>query len=391
MRLKHLALSIFLTATGLMPAPPALPLSHAATTGQGNSPLVATGQWRKTDGNLFSAVRANAPHNWAYFKSIRPRLKYLKKAFQIEGIAIGDFHILNIGDIELHDGHRKIGLIDVDDGGVASLFADFTRAAISNQVSPYKVPLKTLWKAYLTGLQDQKTEKPELIRETLDRSHDDFIELNKSYTQKLIDGKGFSATAAVRPIEEADPLTMDIYLQSVGAFQQALAGTEILAQGFKVKATGGSQGVPRFWFLVKHNDSKFVVEFKTLAEPAMELYHSQPPQKQRIEALIEAYRPQKTTVGLYRFVDGGKYQFIARQRLKSFIALDPEGTSTQKEIIQGQGIYQYMANRAGTWHVEQGEGATLYAALTENEESAFQEFQAIVNNYIEIMKAENSR
>lgn len=346
-------------------------------------------QWRKTEGNLFSAVRANAPHNWAYFKKIKPRLVHLKEVFEAEGVGIGDFHILNIGDIELANGTRKIGLIDVDDGGRTSLFADFARSAISNQVSPYKVPLRDLWNNYLDGLKYEKIKKPKVIEDVLAKSHDDYLAEQKKYLTKMIDGNKFSPAAAVRPITECDAIARDIYVESIGAMSLAMPGAKILDYGFKVKETGGSQGVPRFWFLIEKKGEKTIIEFKTLADPAMSLYEPQASQADRINSLIEFYRPQKSTFGFYKFIDSGKYQFLARERTRGLLSLDPEAASTPSETRDGQDVYLYLAQRAGKWHSQQGQGPKLYDLLTDKEDQKFHEFETLVNDYIELMRREN--
>lgn len=360
-----------------------------ASPGSVQISFAATGEWRKTEGNLFSAVRANAPHNWAYFKTLRPHLVSLREAFKVEGIGIGDFHILNVGDIELSNGSRKIGLIDIDDGGHTSLFADFVRSAISNQVSPYKVPLHDLWKNYLDGLKDEKIQKPKIIETILAKSHSEYLANQKKYLDKIIDGKGFSTAAGVRPLSEMDPVTRDVYVESIGAMINSLGNVKILAQAFKIKDTGGSQGIPRFWFLVEHKGARTVIELKTLAEPAMNLYEQQGSQQDRINSLIEFYRPQRSTFGFYRFVDGGKYQFIARERTRGFLALDPEGKVSGKDIQEGQDVYRYLAQRAGKWHSDQGQGEALFKALTLDEAKSYAEFESVVNDYIEVMKREN--
>lgn len=346
-------------------------------------------QWRKTEGNLFSAVRANAPHNWAYFKKIKPNLVHLKEVFDVEGIGIGDFHILNIGDIELSNGTRKIDLIDIDDGGRTSLFADFTRAVISNQVSPYKAPMRDLWNNYIDGLKYEKIKKPKVIEDVLAKSHDDYLAIQRKYLAKMIDGNKFSQAAEIRPLADCDSVTRDIYIESVGAFHLAMPGVKVLDIGFKVKQTGGSQGVPRFWFLIEKKGEKTIIEFKTLADPAMSLYEPQASQADRINSLIEFYRPRKSTFGFYKFVDSGKYQFLARERTKGFLSFDPEVDVTPAESRKGEDVYLYLAQRAGKWHSQQGQGGKLYDLLTDKEDQKFQEFETIVNDYIEVMKREN--
>lgn len=390
------SITTLLTALCLITAPAVFAKSEVmecnrafATSAPVKISLEVNSQWRKTDGNLFSAMRANASHNWAYFKKIKPRLGYLKEVFEIEGFGIGDFHILNIGDIELANGTRKIGLIDVDDGGRTSLFADFARAAISNQVSPYKVPLRDLWNSYIEGLGDKRVSPPKVIEEVLSKKHEDYLDMQKKYLAKLIDGKKFSAAAEIRPLSEADPLTKDIYQQSLEAIMISLGDVKVHDQGFKIKTSGGSQGVPRFWFLVEKHGKLSIVEFKTLAEPAMSQYEKQESQEARINSLISFYRPQKSTFELYGFVDGGKYQFVARNRSRGFLALNPEGAVSGKEAREGQDIYRYLAQRAGKWHCDQGSGKKLLELLTDKEEERFQEFESLVNGYIEAMKAAN--
>jgi hypothetical protein len=257
-------------------------------------------------------------------------------------------------------------------------------------VSPYKVPLRDLWKNYLDGLKDEKIQKPKIIEDILAKGHDKFLLEQAKYLAKIIDDKGFTVAADVRPLIDMDPVTREVYLESIGAILHALGNVKIVAQGYKIKDTGGSQGIPRFWFLIENQGARTVIEFKTLAEPAMSLYEQQGSQQDRINSLIEFYRPQKSTYGFYRFVNGGKYQFIARERLRGFLNLDPEGKVSNQEIQQGQDVYRYLAQRAGKWHADQKQGEALFKALTRHEKKTYAEFESLVKLYIEIMKRENA-
>jgi hypothetical protein len=340
-----------------------------------------TADWRKDSGDLFSAFRANSPHYWAYIRQIKPSLVKLRAASDIEGIGVGDFHILNFSDIELADRTRKFGLVDLDDGGKTSLLADFVRGVVGNQVSIYKVSLKDLWRAYLQGLLGNKMDPPDRLKKSLKRSHQDFLDLQRKHIHEITDKNHFNEKAGIESIDNLDPVSLSLYQSSINTIKSFLAPAKILDQGFRVKTGGGSQGVPRFWFLVEDNGEKAVIEFKLFAEPAMDLFEKQPDNSTRLHQLFKIYRPE-THFGIYQVVQAGAHQFLARQRLKTFLDLDPANARSNKDIKDGQEIYIYLANRVGRWQAEQGQGDPLSAALKIDEAGAFAEFQGLVNNYI---------
>jgi hypothetical protein len=395
MKTTSILLSMFLTVTGVLTSTPAFAAGKQcdalfeAPGKKVDYAFPASAAWRKTPGNLFDGFRANAAHNWNYFKTNSSRSKNLREAFGVEGIVVGDFHILNFGEIERPDKKRKIGLIDLDDGGVGPLFGDFARGAVGNQISPYKIPMKEIWKAYLMGLQGKKTKEPEVVEKALGKSQKDYLEVQEQNLHKLTGNGKFSAEAGVTPISEAPESIAKIFRESQSAFKQPLGDATILDFGFKIKETGGSQNIPRFWFLVEKDKEKSIIEFKTLGQPAIDLFQAQLAAGNRIASLIATYRPKGQTLGTYQFLDAGPYQFIARARLKPFLSLDPDQKLTKDVIDEGRQFYFYLFNRAGLWQAEQGKGDALYAALTKNEKASFSELQDLINDYVQLMQKEN--
>lgn len=387
---KPTSMSIFLTAMVLFgPAQSfgvvACNLAFAAeATGH---PYPASPQWRKTPSDAFSAVRANAYHNWAYFKNVKPQSEAFRKVWEFEGEVVGDFHLLNLSDIELKNGKIKIGLVDVDDSGRGSLLADFTRGVIGNQVSPYQLPLATIWKSYKEGLRGKSIETPKVISKLLEKSQDDFLDHQSKVLEKNVDGDKFSSDAGLSSVTSATGLVAQIYKDNLDLMKLQLKGSKILDVGYKIKVGGGSQGIPRFWFLVSDKGEQRIVEFKVLGEPAVALFEPQANDLERFLAVQQVYRSEKSLLP-FDVVQGTGVNFLVRQVYKGFLKFDPLQDTDKKDIEAGQDYYLYLFNLAGQWH-RQITGTKLLEAIENDESKVFQEFSKITSDYLALMAKEN--
>ncbi|MBO9668833.1 MAG: hypothetical protein J7501_18690, partial [Bdellovibrio sp.] len=215
------------------------------------------------------------------------------------GIVAGDSHILNFGDVPLKGGGRKYTLVDVDDSGTnSSLAGDFLRFYIGNQISPFKVTPKDLFIAYVDGVKGKKMDKPTFLTKIENASNKDFTTHNNERIAKLTNGDKFSELAAVQPLHETSPEIQELFKKSSSAIQPYLNDLTILDVGYKSKTTGGSQGLPRFWFLLKDSQSnRHIYEMKMESEPATSLFAEQPDALARLENVADVYRPKEDVAG----------------------------------------------------------------------------------------------
>jgi hypothetical protein len=342
--------------------------------------LESAAQWRPVPDDLFMAFRSNAAHFWSWLKQQKAEI------LQATGLVIGDAHILNFRDVILENGQRELTATDVDDAGLGSLVGDFLRFYIGNQISPYQVHGSKLIAAYIDGLNSKKIDKPSFIKDLEDKntSKDDI----QKWIKKYIDKDKFSAKAAVTAINQTTAEVQALYKKWEPTFIEKLGSVEILDQGYKAHEDGGSQGLARFWFLVKEKNEFRVIEFKQETLPATSEFGPQPPIRSDMLTDFSAiYRPHKSVMGIFEFVSKGQETFLARDRLPAELDFDPTKLDNKK-IEQAQEMTYYIANRMGEAHLGQEAGEKLRHILETNP-AALQSISDFADVYIQLMKTEN--
>lgn len=381
-------LTVVITFGALSPL--GLNQSHAspATSSPHETPVTF---WRKTDtADLFLGFRSNAPHYWNWLQSVSSSPTFSSRAFSIRGVVTGDPHILNFGDVPLKDGGRKLSLIDIDDSGVnVPLVGDFLRYLVGNQVSPFKVDAKDLFEAYKDGVSGKKMNKPDYLEKILSKSDSNFNKRQKNYIDKLTSKNRFNEKAGLLSIQDAPQEIKSIFEEGQGTFEKLMAGYTILDMGFKIKKTGGSQGLPRFWFLLKKQNEMHIWEFKQEDTPSTAYFASQPTGSTRFDTVSEIYRPQDEVQGPFQYVSIGKSTFLLRERFDIYMDLDPAKIGDKVDLEDGQQMSLYLANRLGRWHGEQNSGTELNSYL--NDANSFSEIFNLMTEYIHLMTSENTK
>ncbi|WP_413560275.1 DUF2252 family protein [Bdellovibrio sp. HCB209] len=334
--------------------------------------------WNHQDG-LFNAFRANAPHYWNWLKSQNsPMLSPM-------GIVVGDPHIQNFGDVQLASGGREFALNDIDDGGPqAPLAGDLIRYAAGNQVSPFAISTKDIFQAYLQGLQGKAVAEPEILQEALSHSDADYFKRQSKYLTKMTDQNRFSAKAKLTPISQAPASVQELYEKSRSAFEASMSGYQILDVGYRTKLSGGSQGLPRFWYLIQRNQERYIVEFKLQTQAATSFYLYQGEPAQRFPYIEQVYRPAHNAYGPYKIVTTEGGAFLMRARLNPYLDFDPEEVDSNGSLDDGKKMSLYIANRLGLWHGGQSASTTLLQVLN------FNDFDSLVKNYVNLMTKENN-
>ena len=373
----------FLTAMTLF-APVASYGQGAMCTSIFSSDIQATqtidGTWRKSSSDLFMGFRSNAPHfwNWLYQNQdaaiLGPR-----------GVATGDPHIQNFGDVPLKQGGRKYTLIDVDDSGAnASLAGDFLRYFVGNQISPFKVDAKDLFKAYVDGVNGKKMDKPQYLKEIESNSDSDFQTHNNKKIGKLTDGDKFNDKAELTPLSKTPQAIQDLLTQSAPVFKSHMQGMTYLDTGFKEKDTGGSQDLPRFWFLLADaQGNRHIYEFKMETAPATSLFAGQPDSLTRFKEVADTYRPKEEVAGPFEFIVAGQYTFLLRERFFSYVDLDPAKITSDSDMNNAKQMSLYIANKMGEAHGKQAAGKALANQLGKSD--AFDQLDALAKNYIALI------
>ncbi|WP_413586635.1 DUF2252 family protein [Bdellovibrio sp. HCB274] len=329
--------------------------------------------WQQED-DLFGAFRANAPHFWNWLKNQNSPM------LRASGVVVGDPHILNFGDVQLSTQGRVFALIDIDDGGPHAPFAgDLIRYAAGNQISPFQISLNSLFDAYVLGLKGLQVSEPEILREALSHSDADYLNRQSKYLNNMTDHDRFSAKAKVTSISQSPAAVQNLFRQARGYFEASMPGYEILDTGYKTKNSGGSSGLPRFWYLIQKNQTRYIIEFKLEKDAATSFYSDQGDAVSRFPYVAQIYRPAETVYGPYKIIATPVGQFLMRARLKPYLDFENEAGSKY-----GREMSLYIANRLGLWHGQQEQSDDLLQGLR------YPEFETLVNSYINLMKKENN-
>ncbi|QDK46089.1 hypothetical protein DOM22_13435 [Bdellovibrio sp. ZAP7] len=344
--------------------------------------LQIDGSFRKAPGGTFMAFRSNAPHYWNWLRENNVPI------MSARGIVTGDPHILNFGDVQLKEGGAKFGLIDIDDAGVnAPLAGDLLRYYIGNQISPYKVASKDLFKAYVEGLTGKKMNKPRYLEKARDKADRDFKTLQENRISKLISDNTFAPDSGLTALENFPADVRTLYEQSLEVFKTEMTGYKILDVGYRTKESGGSQYLPRFNFLVEKGKERHIWEFKLETTPAISLFVRQPDAQSRFNYVVNVYRPSEP-LGPYRFVQAGEHTFLLRERIFKSTDLDPALIASDKDVKDGKEMSLFIANRMGLAHGSQSSATTLLFYL--EQPGAFESLNALANQYINTLKKLNN-
>ncbi|WP_413577574.1 hypothetical protein ACLVWU_04180 [Bdellovibrio sp. HCB290] len=329
-------------------------------------------EWQRED-HLFDAFRSNAPHFWNWLKSQHSLV------LNPSGVVVGDPHILNFSDVQLATQGREFALIDLDDGGAnAPLAGDLIRYAAGNQVSPYQISLNKIFDAYVQGLKGLQMSEPQVLSDALSYSDADYLERQSQYMDKMTKQNRFSAKADVKPLSHAPASVQELFNQARGYFEASMPGYQILDTGYKIKKSGGSSGLPRYWYLIQRNQTRYIMEFKLEVDAATSFYSYQGTPVERFPPVAEIYRPAGTVYGPYKIVATPAGQFLMRARLKPYLDFEDEGN-----IEDGRQMSLYIANRLGLWHGQQTQSGDLLKVLR------YPEFEQLVITYVRLMKKEN--
>ena len=268
-------------------------------------------EWIAIDNHKDSQIRSNPAHYWCWISKNMP--SELQNLVTFKGPVTGDPHYFNFGDV-----HRKKGtpegdltLVDVDDSGYGSYIYDLIRYAIF--VRAYNKDseigsLKDLIDSYKAGLKqninyDVKT--PEYVnaavatpRKHLMHRHKEWVKENTKKDQ--LDYKKLD----LKPIAQLS-LEQKTLLKKLSPLLEEKTEKKIKDVGFTVYDSGSSNGLIRYWFLIKNpkNENMYIKECKALSKPAVALANKdQKNPLDRIESVLKPYSTFRTDVEKDSFV-----------------------------------------------------------------------------------------
>lgn len=344
--------------------------------------------------DIFMAFRSNNPHYWSFVKELKGQQEF-DSLFQIQGVGIGDFHFLNVADIELNDGTREIGLVDADDvGSQVPLFFDFARLLISVNLAVPSVNSKEIIEAFVEGLQNKKSSSKyvnEVLAYSIDKYNSDYISAIKGITKN----NRFNGKSGIVSLANISKEQLHLFSKMHMHFRELILShyedAKFLDYGFRMKTSGGSKGIPRFLFLIEHGEGvKEVVEFKQFIRSSVEYYTEQSENEERFNIASSYYRPNKKVLGVFDLLSYKKTSFIARSILPEVISFDPSAKMPKKEKKRIVNYVRYLANYYGLAIRSQLEEQQL-SWIFENQDLLKKQFKVFTKTYIETLKSLNKQ
>jgi hypothetical protein len=278
---------------------------------------------RKLDGapTTLRFLRSFAPAYYRAFtlqkKSFHPRLR---RAAEFQGWCAGDAHPENFGTLLDDSGKAAFTLIDLDDSGYCSVFSDILHLMLATrlqaEVLSDRESLQRILEAYLDGAAGRvKLSKP--VRDLLSRAED------KDYFDDNLD----DFDSEVQVLAKNIPLNERRKLAD--AFSSDFGDVTISRATRFAKTTGGSAGQIRHRAILGKGEDPVVLEFRTLATPAVHFERYEPfdPRNRTLEAL-KMTAPQGRSKWYAVRELNGKWT-LASPRLKGTRAVDLKKDSDQ--------------------------------------------------------------
>ena len=327
--------------------------------------------------NLSQLIRSNAPEYWAYMKN-HADLRGLKPYLEFAGTVAGDPHLGNFGPIPVatSDGTREMRFvnIDFDDAGRAPFVLDYVRylAAIKAQCKAMKS--SDLLKNYFLGLKGKSIPPPKKVQKCLEMKISAYDEKAAQYCKKQCLGQGFKFKAG----------KIDHYQGTIKAeaISKLFPGEEVLSVAKRVEERGGSSDEVRIWVLVRGPRSRQrLMELKQYAEPGTAKYQQQPPVKQWLAEIRQAYWPGLTGAD-YDLVNvaGGGLLWVREKRV---CLIDVPYSSKKKSDVElVMSLAAYDANLLGLAHGRQAQGATYRDAIKRDPAAFHHATKEVVHAYL---------
>lgn len=299
----------------------------------------------------FMAFRSNTPHYWSFVRQLKNDSQF-SELFYINGIGIGDFHMLNIGDVELANGVRRIGLVDIDDAGTrVPLLLDLARQLVASQLAPVKSDLGKLVDAFIFGIQETSVNST-YVESIINFPHELFKTNYSKMIEKMTKNNRFSKDADINPLKKAPIEIQALYKKMRPTFKSVLSvydkHYQLLDHGFKIKTSGGSKGILRFVYLIENsNKQKEIIEFKQFIRSSVDSFDKQGTNRERFDAAKKEYRPNYPVVGLFELAEQDNYSFISRSILPSFIDFSIGPKMKELDKVNLQDFIQFTVNQYG--------------------------------------------
>jgi len=244
----------------------------------------------------------------------------LLKASEFQGWCAGDAHPENFGTLLDDSGKAAFTLIDLDDSGFCSVFSDILHLVLATRLQAEELrdreSLQRILEAYLDGAAGRvKHSKP--VRTLLSRAED------KHYFDDNLDDFDSEVQVLAKNIPPTERRKL------ADAFSSDFGNVTISRATRFAKTTGGSAGRIRHRAILAPGEDLIVLEFRTLATPAVHFERYEPfdPRNRALEALRMTAPQGRSKWYAVRELNG-KWT-LASPRLKGTRAVDLKKDSDQ--------------------------------------------------------------
>lgn len=371
--------------------------------------------WRPNPRNTLMALRSNVPHYWTWSKEYAQELfsADVVQLLEAHGVVMGDVHNKNFGFVWRDGFVSKVRVVDLDDGGMGPFLLDIANYIHRIRLAAPEVKISQVWKAYVNGALDIHQELPKEVKDLISADTNEIEDELVDKTLKFVTAKNkfnYKKKKDLTPLTdvkhvfgvEAGSEYLQVFEQDSSALEGTLVrdGYEILDIALRVKASGGSQGLPRFVYLVKKDEDLEVISFKQQGEPSTQLYTEQKPHYARFLDLVKFYWPsvkvtnleeydgvQVATAGQFKMIQNGDRAYLRFVKAASFLEYKDE-PKTKAEYALFSRMTFYKANFLGLSHGKQESFAPIREFLKKEggREQLLVEIKSFIATYNDVVE-----
>jgi hypothetical protein len=327
--------------------------------------------------NLSQLIRSNAPEYWAYMKH-KADLRKLGPYMPFVGAVAGDPHLGNFAPLPVttHGGTREMRFVNVDfdDCGRAPFVLDYVRYASAIKAQCDEMKNEVLQEAYLSGLKGKKAVPPPKVQDLLDMKVSEYDRQADEYTAKHTSGREFEMKKGA-----IEPYSGKLEDSTIA---RLFPGEKVHNLADRIEARGGSSDEKRIWALVEAGDSRQrIMELKQYAAPGTASYQLQPPVKEWLSEIRQAFWPGLTG-SEYDLVTLDKEWFWIREKRVSLIDV-PYSSQKQHDTDFVIALATFDGNLLGRAHGSQAQGSAYLAAIEHDEAAFHQATKEVEKAYLE--------
>lgn len=296
-------------------------------------------------GDFLSFMRSNPAWSWAWWaQRVKGTSAVTQQLAQEVGWVSGDGKPDNVDIALANEQVVGLGLVDLDDGGQASLLGDIFHTLVYNEIWPLKLKTSEAMDAYYYGMNNQ----PMAGMKSLDEVYGFYLDKNprKSNQKKLKKMKEsnrvFLEDLKLVSLEETSREVQELYKQVQSQLDQELSKLgKVLRMGVRIKESGGSALVPRFTMLIENHEELRVIEFKLQKDSAVQASGvSQAPHLERLQNLVVNYRPENNYGAIINFLDTPQGTFIVREKVGAHF----DGGEIPSKTLEVENYLEYVRN-----------------------------------------------